>query len=437
MDETFSGVGLSRKWDSFDAGKEVALDLIRNMNGKTPKFILVYSTIHFMKYGGFQKLLDGIYSIVPKETQLVGGTTAGFIVPQGCYTRGVAAFGILSSQMDISIAVAHNIKRNPEGAAQNCANKINGDFEQSKYRNKFLLNLPSGITTPKIPGFPDNLRVIRSKALSQLLLIGTRLSLLLLQKGPGREEVIIATLAKILPNYKMIGGSFVDDNKGYFNFQFYNKNVYTNVLINVGISTDFGISVNSGLGQKERSAKFKITKKSIYDLVIEKINGKDALGEMLKILNWPNYFMEDSARILRRTFYTPIGYTINGKRYISVMAFIFGESIMISPKIACEEACIMGTSGRQLIDVVDEGLDDTKNKDIKFGLITSCIARLETLGANVYLVHEKLLKHFKGKPFIQMYAVGEDVYTKELGAKRIAESYNTAIFFESGLGNNK
>jgi hypothetical protein len=201
------------------------------------------------------------------------------------------------------------------------------------------------------------------------------------------------------------------------------------MLITVGFSTNKAVSVNSNFGLVETARKFEITKTSVFDLFIEKINNKPASTEILSVLGWPPYFIEDSAKILRKTFYAPIGYLVDGKRYISMMAFIFGTGVVVSPKVRSKNACIMTASGRQIIDAVDQNLIDTKNKDLLFGLITSCIVRLETLGSSGYAVHSKLLEHFGEKPFIQIDVVGEDVYTKELGAKRIANSFNTAIFY--------
>ena len=134
--------------------------------------------------------------------------------------------------------------------------------------------------------------------------------------------------------------------------------------------------------------------------------------------------------ILKKTFYSPIGYEFKGKQYISVIAFIFGNSIMVTPKMRGDKAYIMTTSGKDLINAVDENLSKTKGKNICFGLISSCLVRLETLGSQVYEVHKKLKEHFGEKPFIQVYLVGEDIYSKELGARRIAESYNSAIFYQ-------
>src|SRR3989344_1890911 len=100
MSITFAGVGLSQKIMAFEAGKELALSLLVDMNNQKPDLVLLFSTIHYKNYGGFKQLLDGIYSQLPKETKLIGGTTAGFIIPKGCFTRGVAAFGIKSDEID-------------------------------------------------------------------------------------------------------------------------------------------------------------------------------------------------------------------------------------------------------------------------------------------------------------------------------------------------
>jgi hypothetical protein len=424
---TTSIVSVTQEWDATKAGQFIAQD-ISNKIGDSPDLVLLFATIQYMKDNGFQKILNEIHKKIPKD-KVVGGTIAGFNAPQGCFTHGVAALTIKSDEMDFAIATAENIKRNPEKAAEECGLKIKNALENSKKNNKFLLTLASGTTTPRIPGITENTRVIRSKILSKILIIGVKLSLLIMQKGPGREEGIIEKLAEIMPEYKMIGGSFIDDIKGFNNFQFVNGTVCTNNLITIGISTNTNISVNSGFGLERRSEDFQITKKSVFDLVIEKINNKDAFNEILRILKWPAYFLDEASKLPIRTLYAPIGYTINGKNYTSMIAFIYGTGIVISPKVRSETAHIMSTSGKKLIEIVDTNLADTSGKDILFGLSTSCIVRLQTLGASNYKIHEKYLKHFGTKPFLQIDVVGEDVYTKELGAKRIADSHNTAIFY--------
>ena len=94
--EFSAAVGLSREWDARKAGREVASDALAKLNGKKPDVFILFSTIHYEKYGGFKEFLAGIWEILPKGTPLVGGTVAGFINNQGCFTRGASALAISS-----------------------------------------------------------------------------------------------------------------------------------------------------------------------------------------------------------------------------------------------------------------------------------------------------------------------------------------------------
>ncbi|RLF38472.1 MAG: hypothetical protein DRN00_04060, partial [Thermoplasmata archaeon] len=88
-EELKAGVGLSRKWDAREAGREVAETALEKLDGEKPKFFLLFSTIHYEKYGGFQELLNGVWEVLPEGTPLIGGTVAGFMIPEGVYSRGV------------------------------------------------------------------------------------------------------------------------------------------------------------------------------------------------------------------------------------------------------------------------------------------------------------------------------------------------------------
>ncbi len=47
-EELKAGVGLSRKWDAREAGREVALSTLEKLDGENPKFFL-YSLLFIMK----------------------------------------------------------------------------------------------------------------------------------------------------------------------------------------------------------------------------------------------------------------------------------------------------------------------------------------------------------------------------------------------------
>ena len=97
-----AAVGLSRKWDAREAGREVARNTIKKLNAP-PSFFLLFSTIHYEKYGGFKEFLKGVWDVLPEGTPLVGGTVTGFMNNHGCYTRGATALAVSYSNMDVAV----------------------------------------------------------------------------------------------------------------------------------------------------------------------------------------------------------------------------------------------------------------------------------------------------------------------------------------------
>ena len=118
--EMNAAVCMTREWDAFKAGENLAKDISKNLSFQS-NVVLLFSTIHYQDNGGLQSLLDGIYSILPEETLLIGGTVRGFSNNYGCYVRGATALVVSSDKMDFALGVGHNTKRNPKKAAQKSA----------------------------------------------------------------------------------------------------------------------------------------------------------------------------------------------------------------------------------------------------------------------------------------------------------------------------
>ncbi|VVB61879.1 Uncharacterised protein [uncultured archaeon] len=57
-----AAVGMSLKWDAREAGREVAETAIRKLK-RPPSFFVLFSTIHYEKYGGFKELLNGVSDV--------------------------------------------------------------------------------------------------------------------------------------------------------------------------------------------------------------------------------------------------------------------------------------------------------------------------------------------------------------------------------------
>lgn len=422
-----AAVGMSRKWDAREAGKEVARSTLEKL-GSPPSFFLLFSTIHYDKHGGFEEFLDGVWDVLPEGTPLVGGTVPGFINIYGCYTRGATALAVSYPNMDIAVGIGHSTKKNPQNAALECIKMIKNGLKNSKYKNKFLFEIVSGGKIPQFPGMGRR-RVIKSGMTSKMATRLSGFSLTVLQYGVGREEEILDTLTTELPDYTVIGGSSIDDNNMIENFQFFGKNIYSNSIVALGLKTDQEININTTYGLKETGIKMNITKKGGYDRIIHKIDGLPALEGFLKKISWPYDFIDE--RLYRKTFFIPLGYWKDDILFPNVIGLFLGKDIQCGYKIESNELHLLSASGRSLIGAVDENLEEFKSKQNQLGLIISCAARLETLGANIFSVRKKLLDFFGEVPFLLIYVGGEDAYSINKGKRHVNESFNVVTLSKS------
>lgn len=415
-------VEISRRWE----GEEVAKELIQKIKNKVshPKFILLFATIDYKNE--FKKILSGIKDEF-SDSPLIGGTVAGFITPEGCYTRGVTALAVEYPKMDIAVGIGYNTKRTPKKAAKLCAKMIEEKLKNSKWKNRFLYIVNSGVMIPRFPLIGQK-SVIKSKFTGKLMTLFSE-SLTKFQRGIGREEEVLEELVKLLPNYYIFGGSSYDNNKMVTNYQFLNKKVLTNVIIAIGICSDLKIQINTSYGLKKTGIEFKATKLTFGKRAIQEINGKPAVKELLKIMKWPKNILNE--RIHRITYYTPIGFEKNGVLYPEVMGFFMGNNIICGYKIENPKLSVLSASGKSLLNSIDKNLIAFKNKNNLIFFMISCSVRLETLGSKIFKVREKILNHVKNTPFLLLYGAGEDVYIPEKKIfYHINEAFNVASMYK-------
>ena len=182
-----TSIGISRRWDAREAGKEVAEMTIQKLRSP-PNFFLLFSTIHYKDHGGCQEFLEGVWEVLPAGTPLIGGTVAGFINNYGCYARGATALAISYPNMDVAMGYGIRTKRNPKKAARNCANMIRKGLQNSPYKNKFLIDMISAPIIPKIP-FMGETNNVKSKILGGILAhIGIPIAQYL-GTGIGKEQI--------------------------------------------------------------------------------------------------------------------------------------------------------------------------------------------------------------------------------------------------------
>jgi hypothetical protein len=420
-----AAVGMSRKWDAREAGREVAETAIKNLT-LPPDFFLLFSTIHYEKYGGFQEFLNGIWDVIPKETPLVGGTVTGFINNYGCFSRGASALAVSYPYMDVAVGVGKNTKRNPHRAAKQCAEMIQNRLKETPYKKKFLLNFISGPVMPSIPGVGQK-KYIRSGFVSNFALQTFGLSQSLVQKGLGREDEIFEETVKELPDYQMILGTSMDDYKGIRNYQFINDKILTNAVVNLGIATDLDFKVCTTHGMKKTNLYFTITKLSARNHAICKINNKPAVPELLKLLHWPEGFLTEDT-MLHTILYYPISLKRRGREVPVVMPMIMKDYIFVPCIIDDGKVSILTVSGKDLINAVKENLHFFNGMQPEFGLFSACMTILQTLGHKTNIIQEELHHYFKDKPFLLFYGAGEGTYSQANDITYANMSFNTVVF---------
>ena len=429
--DRFSGtkavVGTSRSWNARQSGQELAQSIMDQLNSE-PTFVILFSTIHYEKYGGFRDLLGGIYDVFPSKVPLVGGTIRGFLNNHGCFARGATALAVSSDEMDIAVGVGHNTKRNPAKAADQSAQMIKQGLSSSPYDQGFLLNIISGAEIPNIQ--PIGTKKIIEPSMSEKTLMRLfSFSQKTLQMGAARDEELLEQIITNFPDYFMLSGATLDDGPGFRNFQFHNQEVLKNCVITLGMKTNKNIFVKSAHNMVKTDIEFEITKSSNDLRIIHEINGKPALQELLRLLNWPEEILNEETW-LKTTFYFPLGGRSSQKSTNDdsphVIGIILGNSLLLTCKLHGSHASILTIDGKRLLDAVDVNLAHLPFEP-DFGLMSSCITRLETLGNKVYEIRNRVERHMQGHPFIVFYVGGESTYSKEYGFDYSNISFNSAL----------
>jgi hypothetical protein len=401
-----AAVGLSREWDAYGAGVEVAQDTLQKLGAK-PDFVLLFATIHYEKHGGFKKFLEGVWDILPEGTPLIGGTVAGFINPQGCYTRGATALAVNYPNMDVAVGIGRNTKRNPKKAGKNCANMINEWLDKAKFEKKFIIDIISGPSVPSLPGIGTR-RVIKSDTVGKFLESGLRYSSAILQRGFGREDEVLKSFGEVIREYPMTGTSTSDDNNLRDNFSFVNREVLRNVILALAISTDMEYAISGGHGFIPATDNMKISKKSLWGYIIKEIDKNPALKKFFEISSWSDETLNDK-QFYRRSFFYPLGFPKNDGTYSPVtIGAIWGDNLICGCTIPEDNIVLLTSSGKRMLAIPREILDKVDFEPY-LGLFFSCAIRLESLGSNIFVTHKLLKNYFKEKCFLLTFGFGENV----------------------------
>lgn len=415
-------VEISREWE----GKKVADELVGKINAKVlnPKFILLFTTIHYKEE--FKLILSGMKEAFP-DAPLIGGTVAGFITQEGCYTRGVTAFALDYPNMDVAVGVGHNTKRNPKKAARDCAERILEGLKDSKYENKFLLNLISAPIIPELPliGKVNN---IKSKTLGRLVsYIGMPL-VSYMGSGIAKEVDILDQLAVSMPEYYIIGGSSVDDGKMLSNYQFIENSISTNSVVAIGCTIDRPISLKKIIAIHETNEKFKITNTTFDDRIVTKIENKPAKEYFFKkVLGMSEEQFKNLGPFYYKTSdYLPITFEENRERVLGVGCF-FGDDILLSHKSGGKHAILCSVTGKEVIDAI-RSLFTVPDVKLPFLLAFSSAIFLFILGNKIFDVKKILDQIGEGMPYLMLQPMIENVRIPNQNPAVRAYSFNALSF---------
>ena len=81
----------------------------------------------------------------------------------------------------------------------------------------------------------------------------------------------------------------------------------------------------------------------------------------------------------------------------------------------------------EILSTVDEAIENLTIKTPKFGLIISCLARLEALGLGSIKVKKILDNYFKNTPYLLLYMGGENTKFPGENPHHFNETFNILV----------
>lgn len=400
-------ISYSRKWSAREAGIEVAKKSIKGMN-HPPCFVLVFSTIHYKNNGGFKEFLKGIWGVLPKGTPLIGGTIAGFITNDGCFSRGAAALAIYCQDMDVAIGIGKHTKRNPKIAGNKCASMIKEKLDKSTNKNKVLINVISGPKQPDLPGMGP-INVTKSKTFSFLFsTIGLRV-FPFFGYSIGKEEDVLSEMSEMLPDYFFMGCTSADDGKFISDYQFFGENVFSNSIVALGFTVDESIEIDTEIGLHPTNKTFDITKTSFSGRLITKIENKPAKDYLYRsALNLsPEQIKELGAFYYKLSYHFPMTFE-EDLNHTSGVGAVIGNGLLMGHRIKGVHGRLLSVTGKEAVNNVDNLFpNDTKSLPFVF-MFSSAIYNF-ILGHKTFDIKDKLDEKLGSKPYLMVQPMIENI----------------------------
>ena len=266
----------------------------------------------------------------------------------------------------------------------------------------------SAPTIPEIP-FLGRINVVKSQFFGWIAThIITRLANFL-GTGLAKEVTIIDNLVSNLPDYKMIGGSTVDDGKMLTNYQFVNNQVHINSVVVLGCCIDKPILLNGDISLHRTDKKFEITDTALDGYIITKINNRPAKTEFFNLLNFPEELLKELDLFYYKIVdYFPITFEENEERVLGIGG-IFGDNLVTSHRIDGKHAVLLTVTGKEILDKVQHLLQQYDNNSFPFLLSFSSAIYPFILRRRTFDIKTLLDQKLEKTPYLMVFPMVENI----------------------------
>lgn len=208
---TKSGIGVSRNFNSYEAGREAAQSALKELGAKQADLIILFTTDSFDQ----EKVLSGVRSVTG-QAPLIGCCSGGILVPEGIIDDGLAVAAIKSDELLFFPVSVDNVSQDPLRSGKELGEKIISAFKSSGREEAFgcqtVVSLLNGFSKTNI------------------------------------SEMIRGAYSVLGANYRFVGGGSGDSLKFKKTYQFLNGQVFSDAFIGLLVvsKSPQGISLGHG-----------------------------------------------------------------------------------------------------------------------------------------------------------------------------------------------
>ncbi len=131
------GLGFSQRGHPLEAGRRATEQALEPLAGREPDLLILFSTTDLEP----RQVMAGVRGVAG-EVPLVGGCSAGVIVPQGAFRSGVAVMALRSEEMRIAVDMVSGLSQDPTAVSQTLVRRLwTRQDENHQALNRLLLAL--------------------------------------------------------------------------------------------------------------------------------------------------------------------------------------------------------------------------------------------------------------------------------------------------------